>query len=158
MPHTCWTMLVSLSEIYSSVSNGSTYWIFCPYWMGAHVCGTFLYYSIAINNTILPALSNISSEQSKSTTNTAKQVDKLLNYLVSNPQSEIQYSEESTPCLLWGCAGICVMLYVHNWAWTMWLFCAHNTTWALIEQFRSELLDKTQSTFIPVGHSRVSLR
>ena len=36
------------------------------------VCVTLLYYAIAINNTILPALSNISSEQSKSMTNTAK--------------------------------------------------------------------------------------
>ena len=34
------------------------------------VCGTFLYYAIAIDNTILPALSNISSEQSKATANT----------------------------------------------------------------------------------------
>ena len=45
------------------------------------VCDTFLYYAIAIDNTILPALSYISSEQYKSTTNTAKQVAKLLNYL-----------------------------------------------------------------------------
>ena len=51
----------------------------------------FLYYAIAIDNTILPALSDISSEQSKATTNTAKQVAKLLNYLASNPQAEIQY-------------------------------------------------------------------
>ena len=51
----------------------------------------FLYYAIAIDNTILPALSEISSEQSKSTTNTAKQVAKLLNYLASNPRAEIQY-------------------------------------------------------------------
>ena len=29
------------------------------------VCGTFLYYAIAIDNTILPALSDISSGQSK---------------------------------------------------------------------------------------------
>ena len=36
------------------------------------VCGTLLYYVIAINNTILPALSDISSEQYKATTNTAK--------------------------------------------------------------------------------------
>ena len=55
------------------------------------VCGTFLYYAIAIYNTILPALSDISSEKSKATTNTAKQVAKLLNYLNSNPQAEIQY-------------------------------------------------------------------
>ena len=51
------------------------------------VCGTFLYYSIAIDNTILPALRYISSEQPKSTTNTEKQVAKLLNYLASNPQA-----------------------------------------------------------------------
>ena len=55
------------------------------------VCRTFLYHTIAIDNTILPDLSNISSEQSKATTNTAKQVAKLLNYLASNPQAEIQY-------------------------------------------------------------------
>ena len=51
----------------------------------------FLYYAIAIDKTILPALSNISSEKSKATTNTTKQVAKLLNYLASNPQAEIQY-------------------------------------------------------------------
>ena len=51
----------------------------------------FLYYYIAINNTILPALSEISSEQSKATINTEKQVAKLLNCLASNPQAEIQY-------------------------------------------------------------------
>ena len=55
------------------------------------VCGTFLYYSIAIDNTILPALSDISSEQSKSTTNTTKQVAMILNHRASNPQAEIQY-------------------------------------------------------------------
>ena len=52
---------------------------------------TFLYYAISINNTIIPALSDISSEQSKAMTNTAKQVAKLLNYLASNPHVEIQY-------------------------------------------------------------------
>ena len=55
------------------------------------MCVNFLYYAIAIDNTILPALSDISSEQSKATTNTSKQVAKLLNYLASNPQVEIQY-------------------------------------------------------------------
>ena len=55
------------------------------------VYGTFLYYAIAIDNNILPTLSNISSDQSKATTNTSKQVAKLLKYLASNPQAEIQY-------------------------------------------------------------------
>ena len=51
------------------------------------VRGTFLYYAIAIDNTILPALSDISSEQSKATTNNKKQVAKLLKYLASNPHT-----------------------------------------------------------------------
>ena len=55
------------------------------------VCGTLLYYAIAIENTILPALSEISSDQSKATKNTAKQVAKLLNYLTPNLNTEIEY-------------------------------------------------------------------
>ena len=55
------------------------------------MCGTFLYYAITIDNTILHDLSNISSDQSKATKNTAKQVAKLLNYLASNQHTEIQY-------------------------------------------------------------------
>ena len=48
------------------------------------VCGTFLYYAIAIYDAIIPALSDISLEQSKATNNTEKPVAKLLNYLASN--------------------------------------------------------------------------
>ena len=55
------------------------------------VCGTFLYYAIAIDNTIIPALSDISSDHSKATKNTAKKVAKLPDYLDSNPNAEIQY-------------------------------------------------------------------
>ena len=55
------------------------------------MCGTFLYYSIAIDNTILPDLRNIYSEQSKATKNTEKQMAKPLNYLDYNPHAEIQY-------------------------------------------------------------------
>ena len=55
------------------------------------VSGTFLYYSTAIDNTILPSLSNISPEQFKAKKNTAKQVTKILNYLASNKNVEIQY-------------------------------------------------------------------
>ena len=46
--------------------------------------GSFLYYEIAINNTIITDLSNISLEQSKATKHTVKQVAKLLNSLASN--------------------------------------------------------------------------
>ena len=55
------------------------------------VCGTCLYYAIAIGNTILPALNDITSQQSKATQNTAKHVAKLLNYLATNPDAEIKY-------------------------------------------------------------------
>ena len=55
------------------------------------VCGTLLYYAIAIDKTILFTLSEISSEQSKATKNTAKQVANILNYLASNLIVEIQY-------------------------------------------------------------------
>ena len=36
------------------------------------LCGTFLYYAIDINNNIIPALSDISSDQSKATKKTEK--------------------------------------------------------------------------------------
>ena len=55
------------------------------------MCGTFLYYAIAIYNTILPDLRKIYSEKSKATTNTSKQMAKILKYLASNPRAEIQY-------------------------------------------------------------------
>ena len=55
------------------------------------VCDIFLYYAISIGNNILPALTNISSEKPKATTNTEKQVANLLNYFASNSQAEIQY-------------------------------------------------------------------
>ena len=53
------------------------------------MCSTFLYYATAINNTILPALSDIYSYQYKATNNTEKQVAKLMNYLTSNTHAEI---------------------------------------------------------------------
>ena len=55
------------------------------------VCGTLLYYAIAIDKTILPYLIEISLDQSKATKNTEKQVAKHLNYLAFNPNAEIQY-------------------------------------------------------------------
>ena len=60
------------------------------------VCGTLLYYAIAIDNTILPALSDISLDQYKVTKNTEKQVTKILNYFASNPNTEIQYRARGT--------------------------------------------------------------
>ena len=45
------------------------------------VCGILLYYTITTDNIILPALSEIYSEQARAIKNTAKQVAKLLNSL-----------------------------------------------------------------------------
>ena len=43
------------------------------------IVGTFLYYGIAVDNTILVPLSTIASEQSSATSNTAKKTTQLLN-------------------------------------------------------------------------------
>ena len=42
------------------------------------VVGVFLYYAIAIDNTVLVALSNIGSEQSRATSKTMDEVQQLL--------------------------------------------------------------------------------
>ena len=51
----------------------------------------FLYYSIAINNTILVGLGYIAAKQSVATANTNACVDHLLDYLSSNPNATIHY-------------------------------------------------------------------
>ena len=51
--------------------------------------GTFLYYGIAVDNTMLVALSTIASEQSSATYNTAKKITQLLNYLSTHPGATI---------------------------------------------------------------------
>ena len=43
------------------------------------IVGTFLYYGIELYNTILVSLNDISLEQSKKTSNTSKNITKLLN-------------------------------------------------------------------------------
>ena len=86
-PHTCFPIQYGKSIQYADPLNTAEYLSDKETNLVQQVCGTFLYYAISIDNTILPALSDISSKQYKATTNTAKQVDKLLNYLVSNPQA-----------------------------------------------------------------------
>ena len=90
-PHTCAPIQYGQKIQYADPLDTSEYFSDKETNLVQQLYGTLLYYSIAINNTIIPALSYISSEQSKSTTNTEKQVTKLLNYLTSNPQAEIQY-------------------------------------------------------------------
>ena len=52
--------------------------------------GTFVYYGIAVDNTILVALSTIASEQSSATSNMAKKITQLLNYLATHPDTTIR--------------------------------------------------------------------
>ena len=91
LPHTCAPIQYVQKVQYEDPLDTSEYLSDKETNLFQHMCGTFLYYAIAINNTILPALNDISSEDYKSTTNTSKQVAKLLKYLASNPQAEIQY-------------------------------------------------------------------
>ena len=90
-PHTCTPIQYVQKVQYEDPLDSAEYLSDKETNLVQQVCCTFLYYAITIDNTILPALSNISSEQSKSTTNTSKQVANLLNYLASNPNAEIQY-------------------------------------------------------------------
>ena len=53
--------------------------------------GTVLYYGIALENTLLVFLNDISLEQSKATDNISKNITKLLNYLATHPEAVIKY-------------------------------------------------------------------
>ena len=61
--------------------------------------GTFLYYGIAVDNTILVALSTIASEQSATTSKTAKKIIQLLNYIATNLDATIRYTQSDM--VLW---------------------------------------------------------
>ena len=63
------------------------------------IVGTFLYYGIAVDNTIIVALSTITSEQSAATLNTAKKITQLLNYLATNTDATIGYTQSDM--VLW---------------------------------------------------------
>jgi hypothetical protein len=53
--------------------------------------GTLLYYSLAVDPTMLIALGSIATEQAKATTNTARAVVKLLNYAATHLNATIWY-------------------------------------------------------------------
>ena len=55
------------------------------------IVGSFLYYARAIDSTILPALSEISTLQAHPTQNTKKKANMLLDYLATNPKAKIRY-------------------------------------------------------------------
>ena len=53
--------------------------------------GTFLYYSRAIDSTILPALNDIASAQSKPTKKTEETTQQLMDYLHTYPDAYVRY-------------------------------------------------------------------
>ena len=55
------------------------------------VCGTFLYYAIAVNQTMLAALNAISVAQANATTTTMGDIVWLLNYAATHSDATINY-------------------------------------------------------------------
>ena len=55
------------------------------------VCGTFLYYAIAVDQTMLAALNAISAAQSNATTTTMGDIVWLLHYVATHPNVTIHY-------------------------------------------------------------------
>jgi hypothetical protein len=60
------------------------------------VCGTFMYYAIAVYPMMLVALGTIFAAQSNAIDHTATAVVKLLNYAATNPDAVIRYKVSGT--------------------------------------------------------------
>ena len=58
-----------------------------------------MYYGIAVDNTILVALITIAVEQSAATSNMVKKITQLSNYLATNPDATIRYTQSDM--VLW---------------------------------------------------------
>ncbi len=58
------------------------------------VAGTLLYYGRAVNNTVLPALSEIATKQSKPMERTKEKVQKLLDYHATQEEA-ITYTRQA---------------------------------------------------------------
>ena len=55
------------------------------------VCGKFQFYACAVDSTMLVALSDIATQQSKATVKTLHKVTQFLNYAASNPNAELRF-------------------------------------------------------------------
>ena len=69
------------------------------------VTGVCLYYGRAVDDTILPALSAIASEQSNGTKRTMEKAIKLLDYLATHPAAKVRFHTSS------------MVLNIHSDAW-----------------------------------------
>jgi hypothetical protein len=56
------------------------------------VLGTLLYWARAVNNSIMPAISSLASEQAKSTEATTNKLAHLINFCATHPDATIQYT------------------------------------------------------------------
>ena len=63
------------------------------------VTGTFLYYALAINNTMLVSLNTISTQQFAPTEATMSEITWLLDYAATHPEAVIRYSKSDM--ILW---------------------------------------------------------
>jgi hypothetical protein len=59
------------------------------------IVGTLLYYTRAVDMTLLVALNSLASEQSKGTQHTAKAIVQILNYCATHPNAAIRYHASS---------------------------------------------------------------
>ena len=55
------------------------------------VCGKFQFYACAVDSTMLVALSDIATQQSKATANTLQKVTQFVNYAASNPDAKLRF-------------------------------------------------------------------
>ena len=69
--------------------------------------GTLLYYGRAVDNTILPALSAITTEQAKPTTKTLAMVKQLLDYCATQDKAIIAYHASDMILAVHSDAGYC---------------------------------------------------
>jgi hypothetical protein len=56
------------------------------------ILGTLLYYARAVDNTMLPAINSLASEQSQGTKNTMRKIVQLLNYCATHPDAVVRYT------------------------------------------------------------------
>lgn len=56
-----------------------------------HIVGSLLYYTLALDNTLLVALSDLSAAQLNATKATWDKIVWLLKYCASNPNAEVKY-------------------------------------------------------------------
>jgi hypothetical protein len=71
------------------------------------VAGTLLYYGRAVDNTILPALSAIATEQAKPTEKTMDTIKQLLDYCATQEEAVISYKASKMILTVHSDAGYC---------------------------------------------------